>query len=158
MCIVASLRGNIYLLVASISLLLWAITGTHAESAYDPIVAHLEFLGYQSDTVDQGIRARHRTKIHLIVSYSKGGILLQTGFPGKGSANDEVKRFSALNTFNSRAQVARAFWTPDGHLFVTAWAPGLYDKLRFAQLLEAWEKDIELLREVAVELKSYLQG
>lgn len=129
----------------------------HAESAYDPIVAHLEFLGYQSDLVEQGIRARHQTKIHFIVSYSKGGLLLQTGFPGKPSTGDEAKRFSAANTFNGRAQVARVFWTTDGHLFMSAWMPGLYDKLRFVQFVEAWEKDADILREVATDLKPYLR-
>lgn len=129
----------------------------HAESAYDPIVAHLEFLGYQSDLVEQGIRARHQTKIHFIVSYSKGGLLLQTGFPGKPSTGDEAKRFSAANTFNGRAQVARSFWTTDGHFFMSAWMPGLYDKMRFAQFVEAWEKDADILREVATDLKPYLR-
>ncbi len=129
----------------------------HADSAYDPVVAHLEFLGYQSDMVEQGIRARHQTKIHFIVSYSKGGLLLQTGFPGKSSTGDEAKRFSAANTFNSRAHVARAFWSADGHLFMSAWIPGLYDKVRFAQFVEAWEKDVDVLREVATDLKPYLK-
>ena len=148
------LRGT---LVCTFLVSFLSTTLLHAESAYDPIVAHLEFLGYQPDLVEQGVRARHQTKIHFIVSYSKGGLLLQTGFPGKSSTGDEATRFSAANTLNGRAQVARAFWTSDGHLFMSAWMPGLYDKIRFGQFVEAWEKDANVLREIATDLKPYLK-
>ena len=53
-----------------------------ADSAYDPIIAHLDYLGYQCDMVEQGVRARHSSKLHIVLSYQKGGILLQTAFPG----------------------------------------------------------------------------
>jgi hypothetical protein len=62
---------------------MWASSPARADSAYDPIIAHLDFLGYQSDVVDQGVRARHSSKLHIVVSYQKGGILVQTAFQEK---------------------------------------------------------------------------
>jgi hypothetical protein len=128
-----------------------------ADSAYDPIVAHLEFLGYQWDLVEQGVRARHSLKLHIVISYQKGGILLQTGFPGKESEQDASKRYALANGVNLRTQVSRAAWTAEGHLFMTAWMPGLYDKARFALFMEAWERDSQVLREMATDLKPYLK-
>lgn len=40
---------------------------------------------------------------------------------------------------------------------MTAWMPGLYDKTRFALFLGAWERDAQVLREVATDLKPYLK-
>jgi len=90
------------------------------------------------------------------VSSARGGILLQTGFPGKNEPGDTSKRFSVLNTVNARMQVARGFWTQEGDLFVKAWMPGLYDKLRFAAYVEAWEQDLKTLREAGSELSPFL--
>ncbi len=132
-------------------------SATWADSAYDPIIAHLDFLGYQSDMVEQGVRARHSSKLHIVVSYQKGGILLQTAFPGKSGENDAIKRHAVANGVNLRTQVSRAAWTTEGHLFMSAWMPGLYDKTRFALFMEAWERDSQVLRDVASDLKPYLK-
>ena len=128
-----------------------------ADSAYDPIIAHLEFLGYQCDMVEQGVRARHPSKLHVVLAYQKGGILLQTAFPGTDSQQDASKRHALANGVNLRTQVSRAAWTAEGHLFVTAWMPGLYDKTRFALFMEAWERDAQVLRDAATDLKPYLK-
>jgi hypothetical protein len=128
-----------------------------ADSAYDPIIAHLDYLGYQCDMVEQGVRARHSSKLHIVVSYHKGGILVQTAFPGKASEEDLAKRHSIVNGVNLRTQVSHAAWTTEGHLFVSAWMPGLYDKNRFALFLDAWERDSQVLREIAPDLKPYLK-
>ena len=127
------------------------------DSAYDPIIAHLEYLGYQCDMVEQGVRARHSSKLHIVLSYQKGGILLQTAFPGKGSEQDASKCHALANGVNLRTQVSRAAWNAEGHLFVTAWMPGLYDKTRFALFMEAWERDSQVLRDMATDLKPYLK-
>lgn len=141
--------------------LLLSLLVTHryaaADSAYDPIVAHLEYLGYQCDMVEQGVRARHSSKLHIVVSYHKGGILVQTAFPGKGSEEDLSKRHGIANGVNLRTQVSHAAWTTEGHLFMSAWMPGLYDKTRFALFLDAWERDSQVLRELASDLKPYLK-
>jgi hypothetical protein len=128
-----------------------------ADSAYDPIVSHLDFLGYHSDMVEQGVRSRHSSKLHIVVSYHKGGIVVQTAFPGKGTEDDLPKRHRIVNDLNLRTQVSHAAWTKEGHLFMSAWMPGLYDKNRFALFMEAWERDTQMLREVASDLKPYLK-
>ena len=127
-----------------------------ADAPADPVMAHLEYLGYRCDSVEQGIRAQHSSKLPFVVSCARGGILLQTGFPGKNEPGDTSKRFSVLNTVNARMQVARGFWTQEGDLFVKAWMPGLYDKLRFAAYVEAWEQDLKTLREAGSELSPFL--
>ncbi|MBI4001484.1 MAG: hypothetical protein HY348_06845 [Nitrospira defluvii] len=122
----------------------------------DPVVSHLEYLGYRCDVVEEGIRAQHNSKLPFVVSSARGGILLQTGFPGKKDPPEASKRFIVLNMVNARMQVARGFWTREGDLFVNAWMPGLYDKLRFAAYLEAWEQDLKILREAAPDLSPFL--
>lgn len=82
--------------------------------------------------------------------------MLQTGFPGKAGARDDSLRYATLNAVNSRMRVARTFWTPEGHLFVSAWLPGDYEKLRFAAFMEAWEQDGQTLRGFSQDLKPYL--
>ncbi len=127
-----------------------------ADTPADPVVSHLEYLGYRCDAVEQGIRAQHNNKLPFVVSSARGGILLQTGFPGKNDSSDTSKRFVFLNAANSRMQVARGFWTQEGDLFVNAWMPGLYDKLRFAAYLEAWEQDLKVLQEAGRDLSPFL--
>ena len=135
------------------------VSGHAAEkdAANDPVKTHLEFLGYQVDQVEQGLRARHPLKVHIVVSYARGGIVVQTGFPGKVGAESEGPRFALVQKLNQQAWVARFFWSSDGHLLVDAWMPGLYDKARFAALLEAWEHDIQVLREAYPGLKAFLK-
>ncbi|MBD0305460.1 MAG: hypothetical protein ICV76_02770 [Nitrospiraceae bacterium] len=144
------LIGVVLILLVGLPGLVWADT-KNAE-----IIAHLEFLGYQCDAVEQGIRARHSSKIHLLLSHAEGGLLVQTGFPGKRDFTAEGTRYTVLNTVNARARTARAFWTDEGHLLVSAWMPGGYEKLRFAAFMEAWEQDMQVLREFSMNLKPYL--
>jgi hypothetical protein len=132
------------------------VTAVAVEPVKDPVLAHLESLGYECDVMDQGIRARHVSKIPFVVSYSRGGILLQTGFPGKSESPDVLKRFVILNAVNARMLLARGFWTDDGNLFVKAWLPGLYDKVRFTGYVDAWERDMQTLREAGPTLQPFL--
>ena len=149
-----SLGAGAFLLILTLTIVL--SDTTRAEKNDDLIIAHLEFLGYTCDVVEQGIRARHSSKIHLLVIQAQGGILLQTGFPGKRTSGEEGARYAVLNTVNSRTRVARVFWTPDGNLFVSAWMPGSYEKARFAAFMDAWEQDGLTLRDFSLELKSFL--
>lgn len=149
-----SLGAGAFILVLTLTVVL--SDAALAEKNDDLIIAHLEFLGYTCDVVEQGIRARHSSKIHLLLSYAQGGILLQTGFPGKRTSGEEGARYAVLNTVNSRTRVARVFWTPDGNLFVSAWMPGSYEKARFAAFMEAWEQDGLALRDFSLELKPFL--
>jgi hypothetical protein len=134
----------------------WSSIGQAAEKESDPIKTHLEFLGYVCDVVDQGLRARHQTKVSLVVSSARGGLLFQTGFPGKNGYKEEVHRLSMIQDLNKKAWLAHFYWTPEGNLFVEAWLPGLYEKSRFAQFHEAWDHDIQVLRDAYPGLKAYL--
>ncbi len=125
--------------------------------AMDPLVQHLEFLGYACDQVEAGIRARHLSKIHLYITYAFGGIRLQTGFPGKPPHADVGSRYRVSNALTQRLSVMQVYWSEDGNLFAMAWMPGLYDKARFAVFLEAWDHDTELLREAYDELQPFLR-
>ena len=127
-----------------------------AEKDSDPVKTHLEFLGYQCDVVDQGLRARHATKVHIVINSMRGGILFQTGFPGKGDHKEDLPRLTIIQDLNKKAWIARFYWTSDGNLFVEAWMPGLYEKTRFATFHEAWEHDIQILRDTYPTLKAYL--
>ena len=68
-----------------------------------------------------------------------------------------VRRSVISLTPRQQAWAARFFWSGDWHLLVDAWMPGLYDKARFAAFLEAWEHDIQVLREAYPELKAFLK-
>jgi hypothetical protein len=148
--------GVAKLIALVISLVVFDPAFIRADQNNELVIAHLEFLGYTCDVVEQGIRARHHSKIHLLVSHMHGGLLLQTGFPGKPTAGDDSPRYATLNAVNSRTRIARSFWTPEGHLLVIAWLPGGYEKLRFAAFMEAWEQDAQTLRGFSQELKPYL--
>lgn len=127
-----------------------------SDQSKDPVIAHLEFLGYECDVLNEGIRARHSSRLSLLVTHSWGGIKIQTGFRGVTGKLDDIARFQTLNAVNASVRVAHFYWTTEGHLFAEAWIPGLYDKGRFAALLEAWEYDMQLLRESYPKLKAYL--
>ena len=122
----------------------------------DPLIEHLEFLGYQCDLVEKGIRAKHHSKIHLYITYFQGGIHLQTGFPGKKEISG-LARYEVLNTLNKANQVARFYWSTTGNLFGIAWMPGAYDRTRFSTFLAAWDHDTQNLRNAYEHLKPYLE-
>ena len=123
----------------------------------DPIMEHLEFLGYRCDVIEQGIRAQHHSKIHLYVTYSRGGIRVQTGFPGKEAGTSGLARYEVLNTLNIKTRVTRYYWSKNGNLFGEAWMPGVYDRSRFATFMEAWEDDTQLLRSEYQQLEPFLK-
>jgi len=123
----------------------------------DPLIEHLEFLGYQCDLVEAGIRARHLSKIHLYITYALGGIRMQTGFPGTTPDVDSVSRYRVSNAIMKELSVARLYWSDDGNLFAVAWMPGTYEKARFALFMEVWDRDTALLRQYYKKLKSFLK-
>ncbi len=131
----------------------------HAEvdSTNDPVIEHLEFLGYECDLIESGIRARHSSKIHLFITNAFGGIRMQTGFPGNSPHTDVGSRYRVTNALMNRFSVMQIFWSEDGSLFAMAWMPGRYEKGRFAIFMEAWDRDIALLRQTYNELKPFLK-
>ena len=130
----------------------------HTEPVYskDPLIEHLEFLGYECDLVEAGIRAKHLSKIHLYITYAFGGIRMQTGFPGKSPHSDVGSRYRVTNALMKRFSVIQLFWSEDGSLFAMGWMPGMYEKTRFALFMEAWDHDTALLRQTYDQLKPFL--
>jgi len=123
----------------------------------EPILEHLEFLGYECDRVEAGIRAKHLSKIHLYVTYAFGGIRVQTGFPGKPPYSDVGSRFKITNALGKQLSVMQVYWSDEGNLFAMAWMPGRYEKARFALFMEAWDHDAALLRQSYDLLKPFLK-
>jgi len=149
----------------SMAVVLWSLlfllvcSVVHAEpvSTKDPLIEHLEFLGYECDLVEAGIRAKHFSKIHLYITYAFGGIRMQTGFPGKSPHSDVGSRYRVTNALMKRFSVIQLFWSEDGSLFAMSWMPGLYEKTRFALFMEAWDHDTALLRQTYDQLKPFLK-
>lgn len=138
---------------------LWMCSGVHAEtlSPKDPLVEHLEFLGYECNQVEAGIQAKHFSKIHLYITYAFGGIRVQTGFPGKPPHSDVQSRYKVTNALGKQLSVMQMYWSEEGNLFGMAWMPGMYEKARFAVFMEAWDHDSALLRQTYENLKPFLK-
>ena len=152
--------------VKRMAVVLWSLlfllmcSVVHAEpvSSKDPLIEHLEFLGYECDLVEAGIRAKHASKIHLYITYAFGGIRMQTGFPGKSPHSDVGSRYRVTNALMKRFSVTQLFWSDDdGSLFAMSWMPGMYEKTRFALFMEAWDHDTALLRQSYDQLKPFLK-
>jgi hypothetical protein len=144
-------------LVLSMNAAAQAESSIAKELPKDPLIEHLEFLGYECDLVESGIRAKHFSKIHLYITYAFGGIRMQTGFPGKTPDADSLSRYRVSNALIKELSVARVFWSDDGNLFAVAWMPGRYEKARFALFMEAWDRDTALLRQYYKKLKPFLK-
>lgn len=134
-------------------------SGVNAESLApkEPITEHLEFLGYECDQVETGIRAKHFSKIPLYITYAFGGVRVQTGFPGKPAYSDVGNRYQVVNALGKQLTVMQVYWSDDGNLFAMAWMPGRYEKERFALFMEAWDHDASLLRQTYDQLKPFLK-
>ena len=139
------------------TLLLLGLRAQGSASGDDKIVEHLEFLGYQCETLEQGIKASHDLKLGFVLLELRDGIIAQSAFAGKNSGGDSASRFAAINSLNKTAATARFFWADSGELVMRAWLPGAYDKSRFTIFIEAWEKDGLTLRTTYDELKTYLK-
>lgn len=144
-------------LILLISLTTATASYSEGELTKDPLIQHLEFLGYECDLVESGIRAKHFSKIHLYITYAYGGIRLQTGFPGKPLYSDVGSRFKVTNTLLKKMSAMSVYWSDGGNLFAMGWMPGTYDKSRFAVFMESWDRDTNVLKNAYPDLKPYLQ-
>jgi hypothetical protein len=149
-------KRMVVVLWSLIFLLMGSVVHAEPVSSKDPLIEHLEFLGYECDLVEAGIRAKHPSKIHLYITYSFGGIRLQTGFPGKSPHSDVGSRYLVTNALMKQFSVIQLFWSEEGSLFAMGWMPGLYEKARFALFMEAWDHDTALLRQTYDQLKPFL--
>lgn len=133
------------------------VAWAEAKGVKDPLIQHLEFLGYECDQVEQGIRAKHVSKIHIYITFFNGGIRFQTGFPGKPMEPSGEPRYRISNRLAKQMKALQIYWSEDGNLFAMAWMPGTYEKSRFSVFIDAWEKDTALLRQSYEELKPFLK-
>ncbi len=138
-------------------MLMGSVVYAEPASSKDPLIEHLEFLGYECDLVEAGIRAQHSSKIHLYITYAFGGIRMQTGFPGTSPHSDVGSRYLVTNALMKRFSVIQLFWSDEGSLFAMGWMPGRYEKTRFALFMEAWDHDTALLRQAYDQLKPFLK-
>ena len=145
------------LVIVSIHSAVQAESSLTQNSLKEPLIEHLEFLGYQCDLVEAGIRAKHSSKIHLYITYAVGGIRMQTGFPGKSLQADIDSRYLVTNALMKRLSVMQLYWSVEGSLFAMAWMPGRYEKMRFALFMKAWDHDASLLRQIYDQLKPFLK-
>ena len=126
----------------------------------DTIVQHLEFLGYQCQKLDQGIKATHPSKLGFVLIVLKDGLMAQSALASNqakgGSAKGEAK-LAAVNALNKESTISRFFWADSGELVMRASILGTYDKGRFYTFMEAWEKDGQTIGNHYDILKAYLK-
>jgi len=133
---------------------------SEAGDSKETIIQHLEFLGYQCEKLDQGIKATHPSKLGFVLIVLKDGLMAQSALASNqakgGSAKGEAK-LSAVNTLNKESTIARFFWADSGELVMRASILGTYDKGRFYTFMEAWEKDGQTIGKHYDALKAYLK-
>ena len=153
----AGQRLRIYWLGCLFFFLILLMGPANALSAKDPLIEHLEFLGYECNQVEAGIQAKHFSKIHLYITYAFGGIRVQTGFPGKPPQADVGSRYKVTNALGKQLSAIQLYWSEEGNLFAMAWMPGMYEKARFAVFMEVWDHDTALLRQAYENLTPFLK-
>ena len=130
------------------------------------IIQHLEFLGYQCEKLDQGIKATHSSKLGFLLVVLKDGLMAQSALAGiplqshisqDETSKKEIEKLSVVNTLNKESTITRFFWADSGELVLRATILGAYDKGRFYIFMEAWGKDGETIGKHYQALKPYLK-
>ena len=144
-------------------LLIWLLIGGVASAepgnSVKDITQHLEFLGYQCEKLDQGIKASHNSRLGFVLIVLKDGLMAQSALAGKSSKakSQDSGKLSAVNTLNKESTISRFFWADSGELVVRASVLGGYEKGRFYSFMEAWEKDGQTLGKHYEALKPYIK-
>ena len=103
---------------------------------------HLEFLGYEVSRKDGSILAIHEERPNLQIRRANGGTLLLSYWQANDYARAHRAEFLELaNYFNANATTATFYIDDDGDLGFSGWFIGDYEKMRFAQFLERWNRD-----------------
>jgi len=125
----------------------------------DQIIAHLEFLGYETERRDSGaIKAVHKSHFNLIFKEYGYGVLFTAffGINAKGKSN-KSNAYERVNSFNREARVSRCYLDKDFDLVVEAYFPNLYDKSTFGVFMETLNSDFVLLGKDTVNLFDILE-
>jgi hypothetical protein len=133
---------------------------SETRNSNETIIQHLEFLGYQCENLDQGIKAIHPSKLGFVLIVLKDGLMAQSALASNQAQGDSAKgeaKLSAVNTLNKESTISRFFWADSGELVMRASIFGAYDKGRFYTFMEAWEKDGQAIGKHYDVLKAYLK-
>jgi hypothetical protein len=123
-----------------------------ASAILDQMVTHLQFLGYSVERDGDIVKARHPTRVNILLRDFRGGVLLTSIFGCK----DEAKRnrpayMDFVNLMNQKASVVRFYADKDSDFFMESWYPGTYDRALFGSFLELWDEDIARLAQSDAE-------
>jgi len=123
-----------------------------ASTNLDQMVTHLQFLGYQVERDGDIVKARHQTKVNILLRDFRGGVLLTSIF---GCQDNAKKNRSAyldfINTMNQKAIIIRFYCDKDSDFFMEAWFPGAYERAVFGSFLDLWDEDIARLSQSDAE-------
>ena len=117
-----------------------------ASMILDQMVTHLQFLGFEVERDGDIVKARHRTRVNILLRDFRGGVLLTSIF----GCQDNAKRnrsgyLDFINLMNQRATVVRFYADKDSDFFMESWYPGTYDRALFGGFLDLWEEDVARL-------------
>jgi hypothetical protein len=123
-----------------------------ALTTLDQIVTHLQFLGFQVERDDNIVKARHATKVNILLRDFRGGVLLTSIFGCKDYAKRaRLEYLDFVNLMNQKAAVIRFYADKDSDFFMEAWYPGTYDRSLFGSFLDLWDEDITRLAQGEAE-------
>lgn len=123
-----------------------------ASTNLDQMVTHLQFLGYQVERDGEIVKARHQTKVNILLRDFRGGVLLTSIFGCQDSAKKKRADYlDFINLMNQRATIIRFYADKDSDFFMEAWYPGTYDRAIFGSFLELWDEDIARLSQADAE-------
>lgn len=106
------------------------------------IETHLEYMGYEVSRKQGSILAIHEVKPSFQIRRVNGGTLFISYWQTNVYARAHRTEFLELiNDFNASATTATFYIDDDGDLGFSAWFNGDYEKMRFAQFVERWNRD-----------------
>ena len=112
----------------------------------DDMVTHLQFLGYEVERDGDLVKAKHRTRVNILLRDFRGGVLLTSIFGCKDDAKTHSLAYlDLINRLNQQATVLRFYADKDSDFFMEAWHPGTYDRELFGSFLNLWDEDIARL-------------
>jgi len=124
-----------------------------AEDTLAQVVAHLEYLGYETgpaapDGWSYAIHP-HRYNFHLC-KYARGIRMHCTVPIGAALENSRAAWLEFLNTANDRGQIAQFSLFEDRagvhRVRMFAFVSGAYDRAAFAMVMDMWHDDLDLVR------------
>jgi hypothetical protein len=123
-----------------------------ASMILDQMVTHLQFLGYEVERDGDIAKARHQTRVNILLRDFRGGVLLTSIFGCKDEAkSDRVSYLDFINLMNQKATVVRFYADKDSDFFMESWLPGTYDRAIFGSFLDLWDEDITRLAQADAE-------